>query len=50
MLYKSDVLTLEPCSIFWLGYSVVSVNAGAQVVIFTHYNCICVVIVDVWDR
>ena len=40
MLYKSDVLTLEPCSIFWLGYVVVSINAGAQVAIFTHYNCI----------
>ena len=33
MLFKSDVLTLEPCIIFWLGYVVVSINAGAQVVV-----------------
>ena len=40
MLYKSDVLTLELCSIFWLGYVVVSINEGAKVVIFTHYSYI----------
>ena len=37
MLYKSDVLTLEPCEIYVFGWDmfIVSMDAGGQVAIFT---------------
>ena len=44
MLYKSNVLTLEPCSIFWLGYVVVNINAGAKLsflLIIIVYETLC---------
>ena len=39
MLYKSKSLTLEPCEIYVFGWDmfIVSIYAGAQVAIFTHF-------------
>ena len=47
MLYKSNILTLEPCEIVDV---LVSIDAEAQVAIILLAFGPCVVIVDYWDR
>ena len=47
MLYKSNLLTLEPCEIVDI---LVSIDAGAQVTIILLAFGPYVVIVDYWDR
>ena len=39
MLYKCNVVTLELCYI--VDMYLMSIDAWAQVVIFTHFNCAC---------
>ena len=47
MLYKSNLLTLEPCHIFGLDIYIVSIDARAQVAIILLAFGPCVVIVIV---
>ena len=49
MLYKSNLLTLEPCNIFGLDIYIVSIDAGAQVAIISLISRPCVVVVYGWD-
>ena len=44
MLYKSNLLTLEPCNIYLVGIYFVSIDAGAQVAIILLTCGRCVVI------
>ena len=48
---KSNLLTLEPCNI--VGWDILmSIDAWAQVAIFTHFNCIWTMCghCNCWDR
>ena len=46
MLYKSNLLTLEPCNIYLVGIYFVSIGAGAQVAIILLACGPCVVILN----
>ena len=46
MLYKSNLLTLEPCNIYLVEIYFVSIDAGAQVVIILLACGPCVVILN----
>ena len=46
MLYKSNLLTLEPCNIYLVGIYFVSIDAGAQVAIILLACGPCVVILN----
>ena len=50
MLYKSNLLTLEPCNIFGWDIYFVSIDAVAQEAIILLAFRPCVVVVDYWNR